>query len=164
MGRLFEKSMLKAARDNDIKGIKRCIESGDDVNAGDKEGWTPLLLASVNGNSEIVELLISQGADVNGRNKFGKAPLHEVRTREVAELLVSNGAMVNVRSKNGRTPLHEARTREVAEFLISKGADIKARDSDGVTPLVLASLQGYRDIADFLRSLEQEERHPHEQA
>ena len=80
----------------------------------------PLLhLATQKGRTEIVELLISAGADVNARTAFfitcEETPLHLAAWdghKEIAELLIVNGANVNVRDKGsgrlagrGRTPI-----------------------------------------------------------
>lgn len=45
------------------------------VNGHDKNGQTPLMLASKNKNSAIAKLLIDAGADVNIRRKNSKTPL-----------------------------------------------------------------------------------------
>ena len=48
-----------------------------DVNAKNKDGWTPLHLAATKGRIEIVEYLVEKGAeDVNAKNEYGQTPLH----------------------------------------------------------------------------------------
>jgi len=54
-----------------------------------------LFLAAYNGNKEIVEILISGGADVNVKNNDGKTPLTiagEEGYTEIVNLLLENGA------------------------------------------------------------------------
>lgn len=41
-----------------------------DVNIRHKFGWTPLMVAAVNGRREICKLLIKAGADPNAGDKF----------------------------------------------------------------------------------------------
>ena len=69
---------------------------------------TPLHFAIYKDNSEIVELLIDKGADVNAKAVGGQTPLHVNTIQlEVAELLIDKGADVNAKSDdNGDTPLH----------------------------------------------------------
>ena len=45
------------------------------MNAKNKDGWTPLHHAAINGRKEIAELLIANGADVNAGDKRGRTPL-----------------------------------------------------------------------------------------
>ena len=40
----------------------------------DEYGWTALHWAALNGHKEVVQLLISNGADVNAKNSDGKTP------------------------------------------------------------------------------------------
>jgi hypothetical protein len=42
--------------------IKSLIEHGDDINARNNRGYTPLHLAAAKGNSEVVQLLLENGA------------------------------------------------------------------------------------------------------
>ena len=49
---------------------KELISAGANVNIKDAEGGTSLLYALLNGNMDVVEMLIDAGADVNIQNKF----------------------------------------------------------------------------------------------
>ena len=64
-------SMYDAAEVGNIDAVKQHLAAGTDVNAKDKDGWTPLHPASYEGHQEIVELLIGKGADVNAKVEFG---------------------------------------------------------------------------------------------
>ena len=118
------------------------IAKGANVNARDKEGRTPLYIATEHSSKEIAKLLIANGADVNARKNAGhnegQTPLHRVYNKEIAELLIAKGANVNARDKEGRTPLYMAYNKEIVELLIANGADINAKDNQGKTPLQLA--------------------------
>jgi ankyrin repeat protein len=59
---------------------------------------------------EMVELLLTNGADVNAANNGGAAPLHTAaffNFTEVVELLLARGADINAKDKNGRTALRQ---------------------------------------------------------
>jgi len=95
----------------------------------------------LHGSIEIVERLISSGANVNEKASDGSTPLHCAAQEghvEIAKLLISNGANVNTKSNNGNTPLHQAigeSKTEMVRFLVSKGADVNAKGEDDWTPL-----------------------------
>jgi uncharacterized protein len=115
--------LLKAVKDNDIKGTEQLIISGVDVNARDTLlNKTPLHAASYKGHKEIAELLIARGADINARDSNGWTPLHEASSKEIAELLISFGAEVNARDNYNRTPLSGATTAELKVLLRKHGA------------------------------------------
>ena len=105
---------------------------------------------AVNANDiEKVKALLSNGADVNARNKMGDTPLHVAAT----ELLLAKGADVNGKSEDGMTPMHAAaasNSEDVAELLLAKGANVNAKSNTGMTPLHLAAMYNARDVAELL--------------
>jgi ankyrin repeat protein len=76
----------------DTKVMDLLIKYGADVNSAlkgkDAAGWSALLFASVNGDIELAEYLISQGANVNHTSNEGSTALSLAR-QEKYEALVS---------------------------------------------------------------------------
>ena len=73
---------------------------------------------------------------------------------ELLELLISYGANVNAQSHDGRSALMQAADSGqlgAAAFLLKHGADVNAKGSDGETALMLAEKKGYTEIAGLLR-------------
>ena len=71
-------------------------------------GDTPLHSAAQWGYKEIVELLLSNGADVNASNKLGQTPLHYAvvfQHVDVVKALLGAGANPNTRMLDGSTAL-----------------------------------------------------------
>jgi len=115
--------------------------------ARDDKGCTLLHKACDKNRKDIVEFLISSGADVNAKENDGDTPLIEASEGylELVKILVAKGADLNSRDDDGNTPLHEAASQghtDVAEYLISKGAEINARNEKGETPLYKAADNG----------------------
>ena len=131
-----------------------CLGMGEDVNARDNNGNTPLHLAAQAENPAAVTFLIQAGADVNARNNTEATPLHISVDNERAEVLTAlleAGADINAGAGGHGTPLLHALASyrgwfprwDISEApvnaLLEAGADVNAPDSAGKTPL-LASI------------------------
>ena len=57
------------------KLLKCLLRAGADKEKANKDGWTPLIVASNKGHTEIVEILIRAGADKEKADKDGWTPL-----------------------------------------------------------------------------------------
>ncbi|GBM31525.1 Putative ankyrin repeat protein FPV162 [Araneus ventricosus] len=99
--------------ENNLYGVRKLLERGEDPNRKSCIGNTPLHLAVLNvaENGEIVTALIEAGADVNAKNCYKNTPLDFAviyRKHAVIEILLQAGADVNQQDENGNTPLHYA--------------------------------------------------------
>jgi len=97
--------------------------------------------SAMRGETEVVEMLIKLGADVNILDEDGKTPLHDACLKgqvNTARLLLDRGAKIDARDKEGASPLHDAALGgnvKIIEFLLERKADADARDAKGLTPL-----------------------------
>lgn len=130
----------------DLPKLTSFLDAGHDPNAQDWEGKTRLYYAAHVGHREIVELLLSRGADVNlpTRGHFHERPLHAAAKHghaEVLQLLLAHGATVDVRVGHSReTALQFAARRghpDAVRVLLAHRADPNARDNRGGTQLHL---------------------------
>lgn len=116
---------------------------------------TPLHMAIWIADHDMVELLVTHGADVNLMDEDGYSPLHSAAcslNREIVELLIAHGADVHARSGYGGTPLRYAAQYgyvPVAEALIQAGARVDGEDEPR-TPAVWAMLSDERTMVEFL--------------
>ena len=112
----------------DIKKAGELVDGGVNVNSKDAKGTYPLILAcSYKDNDEMIELLLSKGADPNIRGPNGETPLALAAryTLTAVKMLVEKGADINSKDKAGYTPLWWAtkmERSEIIEFLKRKGA------------------------------------------
>eukprot|EP00039_Didymoeca_costata_P013326 m.200791 g.200791 ORF g.200791 m.200791 type:complete len:546 (+) comp15740_c0_seq15:121-1758(+) len=135
-----------------------------DINKRDKKhGETKLLRAAKAGNIDAVRKLIKEGADVNIKDFFGWAPLHEAEEADVAgpksilvyilslylqitKLLVKAKADINAlgptdKGEHGNTPLQEASmagNHAIAQVLLEANADINRRNNQGKRAIDIA--------------------------
>ncbi|XP_022771055.1 uncharacterized protein LOC111314196 [Durio zibethinus] len=94
-------ALSRAARIDNVNGIKSLLAEGANVNGKDQNGWTPLHRAAFKGGIESVKVLLNHGAQVNLVDDNGYTPLHcavEAGHVEVAMLLIAHGAKANVKS------------------------------------------------------------------
>ena len=116
---------------------------GADVNARNIHKETPLHSAcmSLNGDVEMITLLLDKGADIHARMWDGSTPLHCACApgfETVVELLLEKGADINAESNCGTTPLYTASSyghEKLTMLLLRKGADVNTQDCEGETPL-----------------------------
>jgi cytohesin len=104
-----------AIKAGDLERVKSVLSRGDNVNARDALGSTPLHDAAWIGDEAITALLIDRGADIDARHEEGgSTPLHYAvikNNREVAALLVARGADIKATYRSGATALHLAAER-----------------------------------------------------
>lgn len=65
-----------AAGEGNYEEVIAFIKEGANIDAQNNHGWTPLFLASMRRNEEIVEVLLANGADPNIKTVDGMTPLH----------------------------------------------------------------------------------------
>ncbi len=135
------------------KIIRTLFLRGIDVHKKDKEGFTPLHYAAMNGQDRVVEVLIDMGAPIDGKGgKLGGTPLHDAVARgheSVVRILLDHQANVNARADNGVTPIcciSCGACRNVCamvELLVAHGAHLEI---DGVCLMAYAALFGDKEV------------------
>lgn len=109
-------------------------------------------------NLDMVELLISKGADVNAQNDQGKNALMMAAFGgkvNIIKELRNSGAKYELRDKSGCSVLHYAvdgANLDAIQWLLMDGVEVNAVDNaSGWTPLLrAASVGGNKDVAEML--------------
>jgi len=159
-------ALFDAIDSKDINTLNKILAAGTDLEERDKDGYTPLLSSVMNGATEIVEILIIAGADVNAKYmepedeklkkpslgicngmsyEDGETSLHwaaNADKAELAEMLLRNGAKLDIKDANGHVPLVDAvlsHNVEIVKILVNHGASLDYRDDKGRTLLHMIS-------------------------
>jgi ankyrin repeat protein len=84
----------------DIVSLRHEIDGGMSPDLSNRFSWTLLMLAALEGNTAVGELLISRGADINKTNDFGETALslaaHGGHT-EFIRVLLDHGSSTDCR-------------------------------------------------------------------
>jgi uncharacterized protein len=128
------------------------------TNSFSPDGFTPLGLASHLGRKEVVELLLSNGAEVNtiSKNSTGFTALTGALAgshREITRLLLQKGANPNHRYEAGFSPIMTAAEGgdiETVKLLLSYGADPSVTAKDGRSAMSIALEKGHREVVELL--------------
>jgi len=133
-------ALLAVARTGNVEAAQILLQHGAAVDAKEKwGGQTPLMWASARRHPEMMQLLISRGADVNARSI----------DRDYQRHIQAEGRPKSLDS-GGLTPLLYAARENClacAGVLLENKADINLADPDSVSPLLVAIMNANWDLA-----------------
>jgi len=126
------------------------------IDSPDEKGLTPLVLAVQNNRFDCCELLLQMGANPNAGDWTALHEAALNGETNLVQLLLRNRADPNRREKQNRgTPLHVACFQghiEVCRQLLKAGAKVNLRDNEGLTPLFHAKDQGHGELMKLLKA------------
>ena len=163
------KKLVLAAREGRITVIKGLLSTNmvninmwydiayqDNEEEDYEDKALPLFEAANNGHTDIVGLLLDNGAKPNIPNDFGDSPLKAAARKghtQVVKLLIDSGADPNRVYGHEDTALHDAAREgqnDVIQMLLHIGADPNIINKDGETPLYNAVRNGNTDMVKML--------------
>ena len=126
--------------------VRTLLKLGSDPNIKDEQGKTVLHVTST-AQPDLIDLLVSNNANVNAQDSDGNTPLHTFLGRSnMVEKLLKNGADPNVKNNFGISPymmmLEEDRIKEypkVLQQMLAFKADVGSTNKLGETILHLAA-------------------------
>jgi ankyrin repeat protein len=151
---------IRAAKSGNLAEVTQWLEAGNDPDQYDASGWTPLLWASARGHSEVVELLLENGADIAfPQRDSGALAVHmaghcgDVKTAEV--LLRRRPELLDaVWDLNGHTVLLQTvfyGHLDLAGMLLQRQASTAITTARGLGPMELATQFQNQAMIDLLK-------------
>lgn len=119
--------LMWAALSGSKRVAQKMLSRADGVarlSQGDETGKQPLHFASMGGQTSLVEILISKGADVNAQDHEGRTPLHYSMvggTPSAVKALLAGGANASLTDKEGRPPEKMPRATTACKNALSEG-------------------------------------------
>ena len=152
--------LIYASFSGNVPLAKFSIKSKADINAKDENGSTALIVATTNGNLEIIKYLSQErGLEVNAQDDIGLTALMyaaESGNLEIVKYLIDERrADFNIKEDNQG---HDAfilailygHLEVVKYFVEEKRLDINAKDNEGWTAFMHAPAMGHLEVSQYL--------------
>jgi ankyrin repeat protein len=162
-----ERELFEACLRGDLIRARYMVESG--LHLGCRTGpesYSPLHMACMSGNVQLVQYLLSKGVALSSTATDGSTPLHVACDRKYSDLalhMIKMGADLNLKSKYGQTPLHVACSRGMTDLMktlndlprsVLPSLNMHVVDRDGCNLLHTAARSGHSLLTGFLLSLD----------
>ena len=149
-------ALLFAVRDGNMPMTRLLLDSGADIQLASANDTSPLIIAILNGQTELASYLLSRGANPNAIDAYKRGPLFAA-----IELRNFNHEKYSDLPTDGRDPL------DLIKALLAKGANPNQQTNttpvhglmqfdgswvnfDGQTPLIRAALSGDAEVMKLL--------------
>ena len=147
-----------AVRAHDKAAVEASLAGGAEVDDTDFSFGTALHVAVSQGTTEIAQILIDLGANVEAvSEQQGARSMHlaaQFGDTPMLALLLDNRAYIEARDEDERTPLHRAAAEghpDAVRLLLDRGAEVDSREGRyGWTPLHESAYQGRLDVVKLL--------------
>uniref|UniRef100_A0A672V849 CASK interacting protein 1 n=1 Tax=Strigops habroptila TaxID=2489341 RepID=A0A672V849_STRHB len=164
-----DQELVQAVKAEDIAAVQKLLQRPKpgkakllgsakkvNVNFQDTDGFSALHHAALNGNTELISLLLEAQAAVDIKDNKGMRPLHYAAwqgKKEPMKMVLKAGSSVNIPSDEGQIPLHLAAQHghyDVSEMLLQHQSNPCIMDNSGKTPLDLACEFGRVGVVQLL--------------
>jgi ankyrin repeat protein len=141
-----DSKLISNVESEDVSGVRQALHAGVNADAPDQSGRTPLMIAALKGNREIVTILLDAGANPNASDSVGETSLMkaiESGNDDLLDLLLDRGANIAAKTRHsGMTALHLAANQvdvTALKVLLNRNPDLNLGDSNGNTALMHAA-------------------------
>lgn len=150
--------LIDAVIDGDSQKVNNLLQTEENINQPDSEGWTALHWAVQASDVETSKALLKAGANPNIENNYGVIPLMTAAgdgNLKIIQMLLGTDADIDYQDQDGWTPLMYAVSSEqidAVQSLLKAGANVEIKDDEGSTALMQAIKQGNQEIVTLIRT------------
>jgi len=157
--KMLKETLCLAGSKGDCELIRLILERIENAQSRSKliDTLNLLHIAVSNKQKEVVELLLTNGADNNSRTKEGAlTPLHVAAVngnQEIVQVLLNAGCDLESKDTKGNTSLALAVSignADVVKTLLQSGANCNCKNKSGSCPLIDATSKSYLQIVEDL--------------
>ncbi|KAI6176629.1 Serine/threonine-protein kinase TNNI3K [Aphelenchoides bicaudatus] len=141
---------------SDCSVVEALLKAGAEINAFAENAPSPLHLAAMCGNSDLIQLFQFHGANLHERDFVHFTPLHTAvffSQEKAVKTLLKLGCDPNFKGGVNDGPLHIAASKNhlnIVKLLLEAGADPMLTDDEGNTAVHFASTSGHSAIVSAL--------------
>ena len=125
---------LAVRRPDNEKAIGHLLQQGADMNIPDPTRRNALLVSVGSNQKEYIELLVSNGIDINSQDDDGNTALHYPLSNVL------------------RDKMYLPFSKEIVKILMEEGADTHIRNKEGKSPTDIAVESGENELINLLKS------------
>ncbi len=115
--------LIESIKDKDLAKTEILLQSGEDVNAANEQGNTPLHYAVATNNADMARLLLQYGADMNAENMKGWSPLKIAQSKNVEAVTKVLEAALHSPAKEEKPAIKAEPAKKVASAAQSSNTD-----------------------------------------
>lgn len=151
--------LIWAAYDGDLGKVRVLLSKGAAVDCWEGDNhYSPLIMAILQEHADVIDQLLSAGANVNMRAANGRTPLMvaaSIGNTSLVVQLLRYGANMELEDRDGKTALMVAAEGggiAVVKALLDAGVKVNAVDLKGWSAVTYAQWKGNEPIANLLVS------------
>lgn len=147
--------------------IELLLNNKADVGKSNDSGYTPMIICAMNGEMDIMKMLVERNANVNEKDNenisvFAHAVMFAGRNNknkdvqlknEMLDYLIEKGTDIHHSNINMQSALFLAAHNgyyDMVKYCVEKKMDYNQRDIYGINPMEQAYNRGFKEIANYL--------------